>query len=94
MADNAKQNNPIESEGDKISFEEAIEKLEEVIVEMENEEIPLEKIIEKYEEGIKLVKICQQRLSEAELKVQELEKKIGGDFHLKSINLNNYKDEE
>ena len=93
MADNAKKNNPDENAGDKVSFEEAIEKLEQIIVEMENEEIPLEKVIEKYEEGIKLVKICQQRLSEAELKVQELEKKIGGEFSLKSINFNNEKDE-
>lgn len=94
MADNVKQNKSDESEESKISFEDAIEKLEEIVVEMENEEIPLEKIIERYEEGVKLVKICQQRLSEAELKVQELEKKIGGEFHLKSINLNNTKDEE
>jgi|YelNatPaOPRAMG01_1025707.scaffolds.fasta_scaffold04469_8 exodeoxyribonuclease VII small subunit len=93
MADNAKKNKPDENAGDKVSFEEAIEKLEQIIVEMENEEIPLEKVIEKYEEGIKLVKICQQRLSEAELKVQELEKKIGGEFSLKSINFNNEKDE-
>ncbi|MGB9601276.1 MAG: exodeoxyribonuclease VII small subunit [Verrucomicrobiia bacterium] len=72
-----------------LSFEEALNRLENIVTEMEEEELPLEKMIERFEEGTKLVKICQKRLSEAELKIQELEKKIGGDFSLKPMSLSN-----
>lgn len=94
MANDTKQKRQNDVDESKMSFEEAIEKLEDIIVEMENQEIPLENMIERYEEGIKLVKICQQRLAEAELKVQELEKKIGGEFQLKPIRFNGNKEEE
>jgi exodeoxyribonuclease VII small subunit len=39
----------------------------------------------KYEEGAKLVKLCQEKLSEAELKIQQLEKNAGGELKLKPI---------
>ncbi len=66
-------------------FEEALQNLEKVVEMMEADELPLETLLAKYEEGIKLVKICQDKLAEAELKIQQLEKNTAGDFKLKPL---------
>ena len=54
---------------------------------MESEELPLETLLARYEEGSQLAKICQSKLSEAELKVRQLEKMPSGELTLKSINI-------
>jgi exodeoxyribonuclease VII small subunit len=63
-------------------FEEALQKLESVVEAMEADDLPLETLLAKYEEGAKLVKICQEKLAEAELKIQQLEKTAGGELKL------------
>jgi exodeoxyribonuclease VII small subunit len=68
-------------------FEEALKKLEGIVEAMESGDLPLEALLAKYEEGSKLVKICQQKLSEAELKIQQLEKSAAGEMKLKPLNL-------
>jgi exodeoxyribonuclease VII small subunit len=64
-------------------FEEALEKLEGIVEAMESDDLPLETLLAKYEEGSKLVKLCQQKLAEAELKIQQLEKTAAGEMKLK-----------
>ena len=64
-------------------FEEALQKLESVVEAMESDDLPLETLLAKYEEGAKLVKICQEKLAEAELKIQQLEKNAAGELKLK-----------
>jgi exodeoxyribonuclease VII small subunit len=64
-------------------FEEALKKLEGVVEAMESDDLPLETLLAKYEEGAKLVKICQEKLAEAELKIQQLEKNAAGELKLK-----------
>jgi exodeoxyribonuclease VII small subunit len=64
-------------------FEEALKKLENVIEAMESDDLPLETLLAKYEEGSKLVKMCQEKLVEAELKIQQLEKSATGEMKLK-----------
>ncbi len=64
-------------------FEEALKKLEDIVEAMESDDLPLETLLAKYEEGAKLVKICQQKLAEAELKIQQLEKNAAGEMKLK-----------
>ena len=66
-------------------FEEALKKLEGIVEAMESDELPLETLIAKYEEGSKLAKICQEKLAEAELKIQQLEKAAGGELKLKPL---------
>ena len=66
-------------------FEEALQKLEGVVEAMEADDLPLETLLAKYEEGAKLVKICQEKLAEAELKIQQLEKNAAGELKLKPI---------
>ena len=64
-------------------FEEALKKLEGLVAAMESDDLPLETLLSKYEEGTKLVKICQEKLAEAELKIQQLEKNAAGEMKLK-----------
>ena len=66
-----------------LPFEDALKKLEGVVEAMESDDLPLEALLAKYEEGSKLVKICQEKLAEAELKIQQLEKNAAGEMKLK-----------
>jgi exodeoxyribonuclease VII small subunit len=68
-------------------FEEALKKLEAVVEAMEADDLPLETLLAKYEEGTKLVNICQEKLAEAELKIQQLEKTASGELKLKQTNV-------
>jgi exodeoxyribonuclease VII small subunit len=43
----------------------------------------LESLLERFEEGTRLVKACQKKLEEAELKIQQLEKNAAGEPALK-----------
>jgi exodeoxyribonuclease VII small subunit len=79
----AGQNNPAKSP----PFEEALQKLESIVEAMEADDLALESLLAKYEEGSKLVKICQEKLAEAELKIQQLEKNAAGEMKLKPLDL-------
>jgi exodeoxyribonuclease VII small subunit len=70
-----------------LPFEDALKKLEGVVEAMESDDLPLEMLLAKYEEGSKLVKICQEKLAEAELKIQQLEKTTSGEMKLKPVDL-------
>lgn len=69
---------------DTMPFEEALKKLEGLVEAMESGDLPLEALLEKYEEGSRLVKVCQTKLEEAELKIQKLEKTGSGELSLKA----------
>ncbi len=75
----AGQNHPAKSP----PFEDALKKLEGVVEAMESGDLPLETLLAKYEDGARLVKICQEKLAEAELKIQQLEKNAAGEMKLK-----------
>jgi exodeoxyribonuclease VII small subunit len=70
-----------------LTFEAALKKLESIVEAMESEELPLESLMAKYEEGTKLAKTCQEKLAEAELKIQRLEQTEAGELKLKSLPL-------
>lgn len=55
-----------------LKFEVALAELETIVGEMENADLPLEKLIERYEQGMRLVKICGDKLADAEQKVEIL----------------------
>ena len=63
---------------EKMSFEESITKLEEIVKELEDENISLEESMEKFEMGIKLSSNCLKRLNEAEGKIEELTRSEDG----------------
>ena len=66
-------------------FEEALKKLEAIVEAMESGDLPLESLLAKYEEGTKLAQICQSKLAEAELKIQQLERDASGELKLKPV---------
>ena len=78
----AGQNNPAKTS---LPFEDALKKLEGIVEAMESDDLPLETLLARYEEGTKLVKICQEKLAEAELKIQQLEKNAAGEMKLKPL---------
>lgn len=55
-----------------MKFEAAMEALERIVGEMEDAELPLDKLVDRYEEGMKLARLCEEKLSEAEQKVEVL----------------------
>jgi exodeoxyribonuclease VII small subunit len=68
-----------------LSFEEALKKLEAIVETMESEDLPLEVLLARYEEGTRLARSCQDKLAEAELKIQQLEKSVAGAMKLKAV---------
>lgn len=53
-------------------FESAMKRLEEIVKILERGELPLASLLEMYEEGVKLQNFCQEKLDEAERKVEIL----------------------
>lgn len=60
------------------SFENAIERLEQIVEQMENDKLPLEDLLVRYEEGIRLVKICSEKLDAAEKKIEMITRDAAG----------------
>lgn len=54
------------------SFEEALKKLEEVVLKLEKGDIPLEQSLAAYEEGIALVRAAQGRLDGMDQRLEQL----------------------
>lgn len=66
----------------KMTFEQAMERLEEIAKILETGDTPLEASIKLYEEGTDLIGFCQSQLNEVEKKVQLLTKTSEGNFQL------------
>ena len=52
-------------------FEDALEKLENIVKEMEAGELPLDSALKSFEEGIRLVRFCSAKLEETPRRVDE-----------------------
>lgn len=65
-----------------LPFEEALKKLESIVEAMETSELPLEQLLARFEEGTRLAQHCQIQLADAEVRVQKLEKTLGGRLEL------------
>jgi exodeoxyribonuclease VII small subunit len=61
----------------KEKFEEALEKLEEIVRRMEAGEMTLEESLKAFEEGIKLSRLCAKKLDEADRRVDLLLRQEG-----------------
>lgn len=65
--------NKIDNENiENLSFEEAMEKLELIVRQLEEGKIPLEEAITAFEKGSKLKEICEEKLKQAQLKIEKL----------------------
>jgi exodeoxyribonuclease VII small subunit len=61
-----------------LNFEGAMDRLEEIVEQMESGKMMLEELIGRYEEGMKLVKICQERLASAEQRIEVITRNHAG----------------
>jgi exodeoxyribonuclease VII small subunit len=69
----------------KKKFEEALEALEKVVERLESGELSLEDSLAAFEEGIRLVKYCNQKLTEVERKIELLVKDKEGRLQLQPL---------
>jgi len=69
------------------SFEEALRKLEKIVLELEEGELSLEEALKKFEDGIELSRFCTQKLTRAEEKVKKLIKTAEGGFKTQPLDM-------
>src|SRR5437588_11562739 len=67
------------------SFEAAMERLEKIVEEMESGKMLLEDLLVRYDEGMKLVKVCQDRLARAEQKIEIITRDYTGKTSVKNL---------
>ncbi|HTT57133.1 MAG TPA: exodeoxyribonuclease VII small subunit [Opitutaceae bacterium] len=67
-----------ETKSAKLTFEAALSKLETIVESMESGQVPLAELLAKFEEGNKLLKVCEARLKDAEVKIEQLKKQKDG----------------
>lgn len=58
-------------------FDEAMERLEEIVEQLEQEEVSLETAVSLYKEGLTLAAFCREKLSAAEGEIVLLRKEAG-----------------
>jgi exodeoxyribonuclease VII small subunit len=54
------------------AFEDALRQLEELVRSLEAGDVPLATLIERYEAGTRLLRACESRLKEAELRIEQI----------------------
>jgi exodeoxyribonuclease VII small subunit len=68
-----------------LNFETAMDRLEEIVEQMESGKMMLEELIGRYEEGMKLVKVCQERLASAEQRIEIITRNHAGKAVVKNF---------
>ena len=63
---------------EKLTFEQAMEKLEETVAKLENAKGGLSDTVSLYEEGVKLAAMCNEMIDEAQQKISILSKTTEG----------------
>jgi exodeoxyribonuclease VII small subunit len=71
------------------TFEQSMKQLEQIVQELEDGDLPLEKALKKFEEGMKLTKLCSEKLDETEKKVSVLLKNSEGRISERSFKSEN-----
>ncbi len=57
---------------EKLSFEQAMQRLEQMVRAMERGEVPLDESLKLFQEGTELVRYCGKLLEDAQLQVQKV----------------------
>ncbi|WP_339146736.1 MULTISPECIES: exodeoxyribonuclease VII small subunit [unclassified Sutcliffiella] len=65
------------SEKKQVTFEEAMKELETIVEKLEEGDVPLEEAISFYKEGMKLSKLCHDKLSHVEEEMEKILKENG-----------------
>lgn len=69
----------------KQSFEDSLQKLEKIVGQLEDGDLSLEKSLELFEKGIALTRECEERLNNAERRIEVLLRDEKGTPELRSI---------
>jgi len=56
----------------KNNFEETLKKLEAIVDQLESGDVDLEKSVQLYEEGMRLKKICEEKLKNVEMQIKKI----------------------
>ena len=67
------------------TFESAMERLERIVEEMESDKLPLENLLKRYEEGVKLVRVCEEKLKTAEQRIEIITRNAAGEPRLEEF---------
>jgi exodeoxyribonuclease VII small subunit len=70
----------------KKSFEEAVNRLDAIVLELENSELKLDHMLQLYEEGSDLIKYCLAKLDDVENKISVLSGDSDSTFKEQPIN--------
>jgi len=89
----ARKRTPARKGEAELSFEQALERLEDIVHRLEEGEIPLEESIQAYAEGTRLVRQCMEKLEAADSMIKELTEGTEG-FRLEPSGLNDDGDEK
>ena len=73
----------VEAKETKLTFEAALTQLESIVESMESGEVPLAELLAKFEQGTNLLKVCEARLKDAELKIEQLTRQKDGPAFVK-----------
>ena len=78
MATRASQSSKGKQPESRLTFEQALARLEEIVSRLEAGEEELEQSLQLFEEGMRLSRFCRERLSAAQTKLEQLVEKAGG----------------
>ena len=71
--------------GKKENFEDSLHKLEKIVSKLEDGDLSLEDSLKLFEDGVKLSRDCQERLNQAERRIEVLLKDDSGKVVLESL---------
>ena len=57
---------------DNLSFEESLEQLEEIVSKLEKGDVPLDEAIDEFNNAMQLVKVCEEKLNNAEESIAKI----------------------
>ena len=77
---------------EKLTFEEALQKLEVMVRDLETGQTKLDDAVEVYEKAMALKKFCEEKLKAAALKIEKIEEAQNGGLVLKPFDEENTDD--
>jgi len=67
------------------TFEQAMDRLEEIVSTMESDRMPLDEMVTSYEEGMKLLQVCRQRIDSARHRIETISLNSDGKAEITSF---------
>ncbi len=75
----ANKSTKTENEAASMKLEEAMRRLDEVVAALDSEQTDLERALALYEEGVRLVRVCRERLDDADRTIRMLKLNSDGE---------------